>query len=432
MPNAMRRCLLAGMVCAAFVPRPATADLATFLPDLIGSSIILDNPFHEAHFQASGLEAGESFSRNLVEQLSSVPLASSAGGFTYTLDPALGTLTRTTGTFGPVFTERAQTIGKGKWNLGLNYLQASYDKIDDLDLQGGRLLFQAGHEDCCTPIGGTPPAPFFEGDVIGVQTSLKVDTKTTVFFANFGLTDRFDLGVAVPVVNIDLEGRAHLTINRLSTAGIPAIHRFPGGGDVRDISRSDSASGLGDVLVRGKLRFGSHLAAALDVRLPTGDEKDLLGTGFTQTKLSIIASGGSERAGFHGNLGYQVASGSSDIIKDPPNELAYALGVDFAVHPRATIAFEAVGRTLFDASRAVLTTETHFFRVGSDAAPTERRDLPLVRFERDDLQLLLGSAAVKFNPGGNFLLTLGALFQLGSDGLRDDGVRGVVGAEYSF
>jgi hypothetical protein len=437
MPKSTMRCLLAAALCVALAAAPASAtSLADLLPNLIGLSIVLDNPGHAAHFQASGKEAGESFNRNLVEQLSNVPLTSSAGGFSFSLDPTLGTFSRSTESFGPVFTERAQTIGKGKWNLGFNYLQSNYDKIDDLDLRGGHLIFQAAHEDCCPPPGGNPPSPFFEGDVITVQTSLKVETKTTVFYANVGASDRFDIAVAVPVVKIDLDGRAHLTIRRLSTANLPQVHRFPGGSDTADFVGSDSSSGIGDVVVRGKFRFhdfaGGGLAAALDVRLPTGSEKDLLGAGYTQTKLSLIASGGSGRAGLHANLGYSVASGSSDIIQDPPDELHYALGLDLAVHPRATVVGEVVGRTLYDASRAVLTTQTHTFRVGSDSGPVNQAQLPVVQFERDDLQLLLGSLAVKFNPAGNLLITAGALFQLGSDGLRNDGVTGVVGAEYSF
>jgi hypothetical protein len=428
------RCLVAATACLAMLPSPAAADLADLIPTLVGSTIALDNPGHAAHFQASGLEAGLNFNQNLVEQISSFPLAPSASGFTYTLDPALGTLSRSTESFGPLFTERAATIGRHRLNLGFYYQQASYDKVDDLSLGG--LVFQAGHNDCCGTAGDNPPVPFFEGDVISVDAALQIDTQTTVFFANFGLSDRVDVAVAVPVVNIELDGRAHLTLRRLSTAAIPAIHRFVGGGDTLDIAQQDSASGIGDVVVRGKARLasfgGGGLAAAVDVRLPTGDENDLLGAGFTQSKLSLIASGGGGRAGLHGNLGYSVASGSSDTISDPPDALSYAVGLDLAVHPRATLVMEVVGSTLYDASRAVLTDETHTFRVGSDTGPVQQTQLPVVSFERDTLQRLLGSAGLKFNPTGNLLVTVGALFQLGDQGLQTDGVTGLVGAEYSF
>ena len=51
-------------------------------------------------------------------QLSSFPLGSSAGGFSWTFDPALGTFNRVSDSFGPVFAERALTVGRGRINLG--------------------------------------------------------------------------------------------------------------------------------------------------------------------------------------------------------------------------------------------------------------------------------------------------------------------------
>src|SRR6185436_13085860 len=59
-------------------------------------------------------------------QVSLFPIGSSSGGFTYRYDSALGTFSRTTGTFGPAFAERAETNGRGKFSFGMNYLRASY------------------------------------------------------------------------------------------------------------------------------------------------------------------------------------------------------------------------------------------------------------------------------------------------------------------
>ena len=39
--------------------------------------------------------------RALLTMLSTYPLGSPSGGFTYTIDPALGTLTRSSDSFGP-------------------------------------------------------------------------------------------------------------------------------------------------------------------------------------------------------------------------------------------------------------------------------------------------------------------------------------------
>jgi hypothetical protein len=428
---------------------PAAAQLVDLIPNLFGTEVRLAaNPDptrdHSAHFideqralRATGLALNES----ILSQLSAFPVASSAGGFTYTFDAELGTFTRSTDSFGPSFTERAGTIGKGKWNFGFNFLQASYDSISDLDLAGGDIEFQLRHLEL-DPIDGHQN-PFFEGDLVSVNTLLEVDTQTTVFYANYGLGESFDLSVAVPIVRVELDATARLAIDRLTTSAIPAIHQFPesvagctvsADRAVADCSADGSASGLGDVLLRGKYRFTDFerggLAAAVDVRLPTGDEEDLLGSGVGQVKASLIASGGFGRIAPHANLGYAVSSGDSDVVSDVPDELSYAFGLDIAAHPRVTIAAEVVGRTLFDATQPVLGDETFAFTLQGGGTGSAQR--PVVSFEQDDLQLLLGAFGVKFNPAGNLLLSATALYSLSDDGLQDDGVIAVVGAEYSF
>lgn len=436
MSNATLRCACAAVVTAVIAAAPATGqNLADLLPNLLGADVRLappTGPFpsHEAHFldDARALAAtARTLDRSLVEQLSSVPLASSASGFTYVLDPALGTFTRSTESFGPVFTERTATIGRHKWSLGFNYLQASYDKLDDLALDGGDIQFQLGHQDI-------PGELFFEGDVIGVRTFLDVESQTAAWYVNYGVTDRVDVAIVVPWVRVEVDARAELEVNRLSTTGPgqETIHLFTNGTgrDVR--TASGSASGVGDVLVRGKVRFGRGFATALDVRFPTGDEEELLGTGFTQTKLSLLASGGGARAGLHGNLGYSVASGSSGVLDDLPDELSYGLGLDVSLHPRVTLAVEGFGRTLYDATQAVGGTVTHRFRRAANDAPVLETELPQVSFVRDDQQLLFGSLGLKFNPTGNLLLTADAIVSLSDDGLQPKGVVAVVGAEYSF
>jgi hypothetical protein len=447
--NPWLRPVIALVAALALTASPAAAGLADLIPNLFTSEVRLAaNPDpardHSAHFvdeQLALLATARALNESLVTQLSTFPIASSAGGFTYVFDPVIGTFNRSTDSFGPAFTERAQTIGKGKWNFGFNYLQASYDSLSELDLGRGDIEFQLRHVDL-DPIESRQD-PFFEGDLVNVNTFLEVESQTTVFFANYGIGERFDLSFAVPIVRVDLDATARLTIDRLSTATIPAIHQFPAtvaGCTVAadrssaDCSDSGSASGIGDILVRGKYRFADFgrggLAGAVDLRLPTGDEDDLLGSGVGQAKASLIASGGFGRLSPHANLGYAISSGDSDVVSDLPDELSYAFGLDLAAHPRLTIAAELVGRRLFDATQPVLRDETFHFTLQGGGTGTAQR--PVVRFEERDIDLLLGAFGVKFNPGGNLLLSATALFSLSDDGLQDDGVIGVVGVEYSF
>ena len=69
---------------------------------------------------------------------------------------------------------------------------------------------------------------------------------------------------------------------------------FASGGKTQDFTASGSASGLGDVLVRGKFNLvGTPKAGAgigADLRVPSGDEKNMLGTGATQLRIFFIGA----------------------------------------------------------------------------------------------------------------------------------------------
>lgn len=435
--------LLITIAVVAFGPfvgaSPASADLANLLPGLFNQDILLapptgNFPSHEAHFLDEGnvLRATSGrLNQSLAVQLATFPFASSAGGFTYTFDETTGVFNRSTDSFGPLYTERAQTLGKGKWNVGFTYFEASYDKLDDVDLKNGSIEFQLLHQDL--PPVGTRDDLFFEGDLINAQLLVDIESTTAVFFANYGVTDRFDLAVAVPVQKVDLSAEAVLTVDRLATGNITGIHRFPDGSDQLRIASSDSASGVGDVLLRGKYRLTgegeSGLALAFDLRLPTGDEHELLGLGVTQGKILLAGSTAWGPVSPHVNLGYTATEGNSDVLGDVPDELNYGIGFDVAAHPRLTLSAELVGRTLQDATTIDRRMQTfHFTRVDGSPGTADR---PVVDIRRDDVNLLLAAAGLKWNPGGNFLISTDALFNVG-DGLVDDGVILVVGVDFSF
>src|SRR5713101_4954346 len=209
--------LLRGLAAFAFtatglLTSPASAqslNLRDLLTDFLRQGITLAPPLqgmsHEAHFigaDSPQFLALQQFNTDLGNQLSSFPLASSAGGFTYRFDPTLGVFTRSSDSFGPVYAERTDTIGKGRFNMGLNYSHFSYDKINGLDLKAGDLRLVFTHDD--TNGDGGNLVQFFEGDVITAQLSMKLETNITAFVLWYGVTDRFDLGLAVPVVNVSI------------------------------------------------------------------------------------------------------------------------------------------------------------------------------------------------------------------------------------
>ncbi|PYQ37228.1 MAG: hypothetical protein DMF55_01790 [Acidobacteria bacterium] len=396
-------------------------------------------PSHEAHFIAADSPqflAVQQFSGALANQLSSFPIASSAGGFTYRFDPALGVFTRSADSFGPVYAERADTIGKGKFNLGINHSHFTFDHIGDLSLQDGAVRLVFTHQDINHDQSNLEP--FFEGDIITAQLFLKIKTDITAFVLSYGVSDRLDVGAAVPLVHVDLEAQTAATIQRIATsATAPDIHRFVNGGSTETFRQSGSASGVGDVILRGKYQFlrgeRAGLAIAEDLRLPTGEERDLLGTGTTQAKTFLIGSLHVGSFSPHVNAGYTWTSKTSDQT-NIPDEISYTAGFDWAVSPRMTVAADVIGRDFVHTQvvRVVNTTFEANTNTNPTAPPTiVTATFPRLVAERGDSNSLLGSIGVKINPFGNFLLTVNRLFSLNREGLQDN-FAPLVAVDYSF
>ena len=180
--------------------------------------------------------------------LATLPFGSSSGGFTYTFDPSLGTFSRSSESFGPLFTERALTIGRERGSLGVGYQRSTYDTFEGKNLRQREIKFYIQHTDCCggTPGGvavgdGTLLNPAFEGDLIEAALALNLTTDTMVFSGTYGLTDRLDLGVAVPLVSVDIDcerqgahraagDRGESRTSTCSTATTPTSGRFGSSG----------------------------------------------------------------------------------------------------------------------------------------------------------------------------------------------------------
>jgi hypothetical protein len=344
-------------------------------------------------------------------QLSSFPLGSASGGFTWTFDAASAVFTRGSNSFGPVFAERPLTIGRRRLNVGTNYQRVTFDHLDRRGLRDGEIVGYFGQN--FDGIG------FFFADSLDVR----VATDTLNVFATYGLADRLDVGVSVPINRVDLNATLTSRIGDTDDGIDYALEPIV-------TSRSGTASGLGDVVIRAKYtilkRNSVGIAESIDVRIPTGDEHDLLGVAGPQIKLTLIASSAWGRLSPHLNVGYTItgtstsADDEASFVVPPPEEVNYVGGADLALSLRTTIAVDAVGRVL----RRVGTLSW----VPSEFGP---------RFEQfrlnagEDLHLLLGSVGLKVNPFGNMLLTANVLFPLMKRGLTDS-LTWMAGLDYSF
>jgi hypothetical protein len=402
----------------------------------------------------------------VAEQLASFPLSSSSGGFSFTVDKD-GAVKPASATFGPAFAERALTIGKGKVNLGFSFQATSYESFEGIDLQSGQMSFIREHNDCCPPPGQptivtpnfTPP---FERDLLRSDLRLSIDTRTTAFFANYGVTNRLDVGVAIPISRVEMTATVAGTILRLGS-GTSTFHEFDNGGDQESFAESGSATGLGDILVRGKFNFyrtnSTALAAALDLRLPTGDKDNLLGTGATQTNVFFVGSGEYGVFSPHVNFGYTFSNGTTsaeatsfnldpatygklapqieaarNIDLSVPDEFNYVAGVAVAVHPRVTVGFDLRGRNMHDVARFGLENTSYPHRGTGTAVPdtafTEQNEFS-VESRTGNLNQLLGIIGAKINIGKTLLLNASLLFAMNDNGLKPKPTP-VIGFDYVF
>ena len=431
--------LLAAVIALA---SPATVraqdgKLAFLIPNLYGPSglivnseaLLPDGSTHSAHFNSAFQAEFTQFNISLASQLASVPLPSPASGFTYELDPALGVFKRSTQSFGPILAERAETIGRKKFSLGFNYQYFTFDTIEGVDLGNVPAVFT--HDNAA--VGG-------RSDVVTTANSIDLKVGQFTAFLSYGLADGVDISAALPFVKVDMGVASQATVQRIGTASSPATHFFrdpaaPGVfGTTKTFSQSGSASGIGDVVGRLKARLvksgAAGVAIGADVRFPTGDELDLLGSGAWGVKPFLVLSVSKKVLSPHLNVGYQW-NGKSVLAGDVrtgekqslPNQILYDGGVDIGVTSKITLALDVLGRRVLKPPR--LQTETFHALQGGLTFPS-------IHFVQDaNFNVTSGAAGVKVNAGGRLLLDFNVLFKLDNSGLRDK-VTPLVGFEYSF
>ena len=189
------------------------------------------------------------------------------------------------------------------------------------------------------------------------------------------MTDYLDVGVAVPFTRVDLEANIRAHILRLSTVDSSRVHTFVEGQDVSEhtFTGGGSATGIGDIVFRTKYNFlrssTAGVAAALDLRLPTGDENELLGIGTTQAKFFGILSSTHGRLSPHVNIGFTISGEGSrpeTLVYEPlgvSDEFDFAGGMEWVAHPKLTVLGDILGRTLFDGGKIELKSRTFPVRV---------------------------------------------------------------------
>ncbi len=366
----------AGVLCAGVQPAHAQDSVSETLSFLLTNQSVTTGDFVKDREAAEATR--DTISRLLLVDLATLPIGSSAGGFVYRFNPALATVERVSDSFGPILINRTLTSGRGQTSVGLNYRYARFDALDGRSLGDGTLVTTANRFT-------DEPEPF---DVETV--TLDISAHTTTFFASYGLTDRLDVEAAVPVVRLNLEGE------RLN------VYR----GDLFLQARASSqVTGLADVMVRAKYAAWQGrdvgLGVHVDVRLPTGDEENLLGAGAAAFRVKAVASVERGRFGSHAELG-GVTGGAAD-------EWQFGGAVVLAATPRLSLVGELIGRRLDTSMRISEVAAAHPQIAGVETT----RLLP----QTTGTTTVMALAGFKWNVGRTWLLNASVLVPMTDAGL---------------
>lgn len=388
---------------------------------LVGSAGIPSTEAHGDHFIPSEVESNGTllsvFTSAIANNIANFPLSSTVSSQTFSF--VGGVPTPTSSSFGPIFAERAQTLGRGRFDVGFNYSSINFSHIRGTPLNDVRLNFIHDNVDFpnCDVIFETDcsehGAPAWEHDVISLNLDLDIEAEIYAFYASVGVLDWLDLSVAVPVVSLSLGGTS---VARVEPASTTPLNHFFGGTPENPILEAQSASsgsttGLGDVAGRLKARIldGEEVDVALlgEVRLPTGREEDFLGSGETSARGLLIASATLGAFSPHVNAGYVVRGGS-----DTDDAVALVAGFDHRLSDWATFAADLLGDFAIGDSGPAFPEESTFqvpFRRTVQQTNIQNR--------RDDR--LDASIGFKLRSGSGVVVVANALIALNDGAMRD-------------
>lgn len=377
--HAWRSCRIATCLAALCVPAhvaSAQDSVKDVLSFLVTNQAVVTDDFVKDRDAAQATR--DTIFRFLQVELGALPISSSSGGFIYRFNPALGTVERASDSFGAFFVERALTSGRGQTSLGVTYRRSRFNRLDDRSLEDGTFVTTANR------LAG-------EAEPFDVETlTLGLEASTFTIFGSYGLTDRLEVGAAVPIVDLALSGERR------------NVYR---GAVFQQATGSALVTGLADIALRAKYSVVQTrtvgVAADVDLRLPTGSEEQLLGAGRPSVHAAAIASFEGYRFGSHVTAGLRRGGVS--------NEVTFGTAVVFAAAPRFNVVGEIFGRRLGSLARIAAATAPH----------PQLPNVVTTRLLADNTGTITAQAlaGVKWNIARTWLLNANVLFPLTNTGL---------------
>ncbi|MBI3770370.1 MAG: hypothetical protein HY271_18020 [Deltaproteobacteria bacterium] len=367
-----------------------------------------------------------------------IPSLSTSAGFTYEFNPDLDVYERSTKTFGPLFSERAVTVGAHKFNANVSYTYIKFDSINGHDLDhltsrvllaniGNQRAFAGGlrRPDLASQFPDLTPGTTFSQ----VKADLDLEAQLVDFSFMYGVLDDLDVNIDIPVVRTFV--RSAITERTLDPRFAVFLTPASRPDIFDDFAARGSALGVGNIRLRSKYVAVTNpvrLAGLLDLVLPTGSPGNFQGTGDTRLGTFLIAS---QTVGEifepHAQAGVEFNCANVDH-----SQAKYSAGVTTQVASFAALTLDFLGRSEFAATTHVPSSAR--FPASKDGQFTEtvppfHGEPILVSIHRNDILDLAVGGKFSITPQAIFFATV--ILPLNDDGLRADFVP-TVGLEATF
>jgi hypothetical protein len=418
---------------------------------------------HQGQFGNSFLSNLGALNSSIGTQLGELPLVSPASGISFSFNKSLGILVPAEYNFGPILSERAGTIGRHKFLVGFSYQNYQFQTLDGANLNSLPAVFTQQDTAGCSAAGNNTKGCAFIRDVIVTTNAIDLRVNQYTAFVSYGITDKLDISVAVPTINVRESATSIATIKN---NGASNLYQFlgptPGQGCTpnpcfdRTFFNYNGATGIGDVTVRAKYEVwkgeSAGFAIGTDVRFPTGDSLNYLGSGAYGVKpfgafsivfkrVSVHLNGGYEwnaSSYLAGNITPSQASGTVAPTKDNlPAQVVYSAGAEFGIIKRLSVAFDYLGQEILNAPR--IKSSTFQELPACSAAPpvsacntfnaTGAVD-PIFQEYKSSYATANAAVGLRYRIFGHFLLTGNMVFKLNDPGLRSKYVP-LVGLTFS-
>jgi len=378
-------------------------------------------------------QVAASINTGIATQVSQLPLASASAG---TVVVYRGGVPETFNNLGPILTDRAQTVGRHKLFIGFTASQFVFTDIDGSSL--GTLPFAWA-------------APAYVNNTLVTTTYTKENTNLKfkidqfIGVATFGISNRIDLSAIVPVEYVSLgattSGSQSYVVNSSGACVFPS---YPNCAYTNPSTHTDgTASGVGDINfnLKASVWTGEHatVAAAFNLRTPTGDDRNYLGSGAWGFNPYIVYSY-LWKLSPHAKVGYQWNTSTElnpQYVTDPntgnlkyngnlslPGGVQYDVGADWAAARHLTLAGDLLGNQFINTPKLVPTTTP--ITVSGTLEPLATSVPGNSSYTINNL-----SAGLKLNPIGQLVLSGNVLIQLNNNGLRSRPTP-LVGISYKF